>query len=216
MEEIFVFGASGHAKVVVDIIERQGFYKISFLADDDLALKNAEFYGYRIIGGKVDLLKTCQVLGIKRGIVAIGNNTARAIVADWLLSSGFSLVSAIHPSAQIGRRVHIARGTVVMAGAVINSGAKIGENVVINTGANIDHDCNIGCGVHVAPGSTVCGTVKVGDGTLIGAGATIIPNIKIGSNAIVGAGSTVINDIPDGVTAIGTPAKQISDNRLTA
>ena len=37
--KIFVFGASGHAKVVIDVIERQGLYEIIFLVDDDPLLK---------------------------------------------------------------------------------------------------------------------------------------------------------------------------------
>ena len=43
-EKIFVFGASGHAKVVIDIIEKQGLYRIAFLVDDDLSLKGTEFF----------------------------------------------------------------------------------------------------------------------------------------------------------------------------
>ena len=44
-EKIFVFVASGHAKVVIDIIERQELYDIAFLVDDDPALSNTVFYG---------------------------------------------------------------------------------------------------------------------------------------------------------------------------
>jgi len=79
-EKIFVFGASGHAKVVIDVIEQQGLYDIPFLADDDPGLKGATVYGYQVIGGKTELLAS----GIKRGIVAIGSNKARCAVSTWL------------------------------------------------------------------------------------------------------------------------------------
>lgn len=206
-EKIFVFGASGHAKVVIDVIERQGLYDIVFLVDDDPALKGTHFYGYPVIGGKQELLEArVQICG---GIVAIGSNRARIAVAQWLSDSGFPLVSAIHPFAQLGRGSTVAVGTVIMAGAVINSDTHIGRNVIVNTRASIDHDCIIGDGVHIAPGATLCGTVSVGTGSFICAGATVIPNLTIGNNVIVGAGSTVISNVPDKVIAVGSPAKNM-------
>jgi len=138
-EKIFVFGASGHAKVVIDIIERQGLYEIAFLADDDPALKGKEIYNYQVIGGKPELLAT----DIRQGIVAIGSNRARGSVTTWLKANGFELVTVLHPSAQLARGVNIGNGTVVMAGAVINSDTSIGNDVIVNTRASIDHDCVI-------------------------------------------------------------------------
>lgn len=205
--EIFVFGASGHAKVVIDIIERQEFYKIVFLIDDNPLLKGREFFGYIVRGGKKDLLALSNPPCL--GIVAIGENGARGRVAGWLREHGFTLATAIHPSAQIGRDVSIGQGSVVMAGAVINSATKLGENVIVNTGASIDHDCIVGNVVHLAPGSTLCGTVTIGDGAFVCAGATVIPNLTIGKGVTIGAGATVICDVVDGVIAVGSPAREL-------
>ena len=204
-EKVFIFGNSGHAKVVIDIIEREGRYDIAFLVDDDPTLKNIDFYGYRVIGGKQELLAGRE--RISSGIVAIGSNSARNSVATWLMAHGFNLVTAIHPSAQVGRGVAVGSGSVIMAGSVINSDSRIGRNVIVNTRAGIDHDCTIGDDVHLAPGTVLCGSVTIGDGTFVCAGSTIIPNLTIGSHVTIGAGSTVIRDVPDGVTIMGSPAK---------
>lgn len=206
-KKIFVFGASGHAKVVTDIVERQGLYDIAFFVDDDPVLKGSRFYGYRVIGGKQELLDNRNQ--ISGGIVAIGSNRARIAIARWLADNRFNTVSAIHPSAQLGRGVVVADGTVVMAGAIINSDSRIGRNVIVNTCVSIDHDCVIGNGVHIAPGATLCGTVRVGDGTFICAGTTIIPNLTVGHDVIVGAGSAVICDVSDGEMVAGSPARHI-------
>ena len=88
-EKIFVFGASGHAKVVIDIIERQELYDIAFLVDDDPALSDTFFYGYRVIGGKQELLAVDDL--VCAGIVAIGSNRARSAVAAWLTENEFDL-----------------------------------------------------------------------------------------------------------------------------
>lgn len=204
-EKIFVFGAGGHAKVVVDIIERQGLYEVAFLVDDRPEMKGAVVYGCQVIGGREELIDS----GVRRGIVAIGSNSVRCSIAGWLAGEGMELVSALHPSAQLARGVTIGSGSVVMAGAVVNSDASIGYDVIINTGATVDHDCSIGDGAHIAPGATLCGTVTVGAGTFICAGATVIPNLTIGKGVVVGAGSTVIGNVPDGTTVAGTPAKRL-------
>ncbi len=204
-EKIFIYGASGHAKVVIDIVEQQGLYEIAFLVDDDLSLKGLEFFGYPVLGGKDELLTTNDPP--KKAIVAIGSNAARQKVAAWLSGNGYDRVTAIHPSAQISRGVKIGSGSVIMAGVCINADTVVGDDVIINTRASIDHDCTIADGVHLAPGSTLCGTVQVGKGSFICAGATIIPNLTLGNNVIVGAGSTVIKDVPDHLTVVGTPAK---------
>lgn len=202
-ENIFVFGASGHAKVVIDIIEQQGMYEIAFLTDDDPVLRGRVVYGYEVIGGKEELLAS----KINRGIVAIGSNTARRAVGTWLTNSGFKLVRAVHPNAQLARGVLIGAGTVIMAGAVVNSDTNVGNGVIINTGASVDHDCTIGDYCHIAPGATLCGNVQVDKECFICAGATVIPNLTIGCNVTVGAGATVIRSIPDNMTVAGTPAR---------
>ena len=204
-EKIFVFGASGHAKVVIDIIERQGLYEIAFLADDDPGLKGTVVYGYQVIGGKDDLLTSA----IERGIVAIGSNQARRSVSLWLTDNGFELASAVHPTAQLARGVTIGGGSVIMAGAVINADSRIGDNVIVNTRSSIDHDCVVGNFTHIAPGATLCGTVQVGEGSFICAGATVIPNLTIGSAVTVGAGAVVVHNILDGVTVVGIPARKL-------
>lgn len=208
-ERIFIFGASGHAKVVVDIIEQSGNYAIAMLLDDNPQLKDSIFSGYPVAGGRGDLETISATTPLGRGVVAIGSNHIRQSVAAWLAENGIGFITALHPSARIARGVTLSAGTVVMANAVINSDTYIGKHVIINTSASIDHDCVIGDGVHIAPGTTLCGSVSVGKNSMVGAGSTIIPNLKIGENVVIGAGSTVISDLPDNVTAVGSPARII-------
>jgi UDP-perosamine 4-acetyltransferase len=99
------------------------------------------------------------------------------------------------------------RGVVVMAGAVVNACATIGDLAIINTGATVDHDCVIGRAVHVAPQCGLAGCVTVGDGAMLGVGTKVIPGIRIGADATVGAGSVVVRNINDAALAMGVPAK---------
>jgi len=207
VKNLFVFGASGHAKVVIEILERMRGVKVAFAVDDNAGLRGEKICGYPIIGGRDAL-----VAGRRKapaGIVTIGENGARERVAAWLAGQGFRWHRAIHPSAAVSKRASIGDGSVVMAGVVINADARIGAHVIVNTSATVDHDCLIGDCVHVAPGCHLCGDVRVGAGTLLGAGTTIIPGVRIGAHVVVGAGSTVVQDIPDGARVAGSPCRPV-------
>jgi sugar O-acyltransferase (sialic acid O-acetyltransferase NeuD family) len=206
-EALFVFGASGHAKVVIDAIERAGVNKVLFVCDDAREKHGTRLMGYPVTGREELLARRTETV---TGVVGIGDNAARMEVAGWLIEHGCGLASVVHPAASIAREVEIDEGTVVMAGCVVNSGTRLGRNVIVNTGATVDHDCSIGEGAHIAPGSHLCGGVTVGAGTLIGAGTTIIPGVRVGSGALIGAGSTVLKDIPDGARAGGQPCRPLA------
>lgn len=206
-EKVFIFGASGHAKVIIDIVERQGAFDIAFLIDDNPALKDTSVFGYKVLGGMDDIDRLTESSRISKCIIAIGNNRVRELVDKRLASDGIHTVCAVHPSAQISRGSVVGEGTVVMAGAVINADARIGRNVIVNSASVIEHECVIGDYAHIAPGVKLCGNVKVGSRSLVGVGSSVIPNLKIGSDVVVGAGSTVLKDVQDGVTVVGSPAR---------
>lgn len=206
-EGVFVFGASGHAKVVIDAIERRGASQVLFVCDDAREKHGTRLMGYPVTDRDELLARRPET---RTGVVGIGDNTARMHVAAWLTEQGCTLTRVVHPAASIAREVEIDDGTVIMAGCVVNSGTRLGRNVIVNTGATVDHDCSVGDGVHIAPGSHVCGGVSIGAGTLIGAGTTIIPGVRVGSRALIGAGSTVLRDIADGARAGGNPCRSLA------
>ena len=199
--KIFVYGASGHGQVVIDIIERENLYSIQCVADDNLLLTGSDFCGYPVLGGKKEIADSGKFP--QKGIVAIGNNEARSLVYSWLKQRDIVPVTAIHPSVQLGRATQVGAGSVLMANVVVNPAVSIGENCIVNTGATIDHDCRLARDVHIAPGCTLCGSVHVGEKTFIGAGAIVIPNLRIGKNVFVAAGTTVYEDIPDFSRVVG-------------
>jgi sugar O-acyltransferase (sialic acid O-acetyltransferase NeuD family) len=207
-EKLVVFGAGGHAKVVIDIIEQQGDYEIAGVLDDDLKHQGKRFFGYPVLGTRAQLPALISEQ-LRHAIVTIGDNASRAAVAAHLDRLGWRFASAVHPRASIGRGVEIGVGSVVMAGCVVNSDTHLGRQVIVNTGATVDHDCRIEDAVHIAPGCHLCGGVSVGKGSLLGAGSTVTPGVRIGGKAIIGAGSTVIRDVADDAKVSGSPARPL-------
>lgn len=191
---MYLYGASGHGKVIKDIIEAQGG-EVEGFVDDNPELS---CYCGKPVSHNAD--------GLSPIIVSIGDNKTRKIIVE-KLSCSFGI--AIHPSAIISPSAKIGEGSVVMPGAIINADAVIGKHCIINTGASIDHECVIGDYCHIAPHASLCGQVHVGEGTLIGVGAAVIPCIEIGEWCTVGAGAAVVANIPDGKIMVGVPAKEL-------
>jgi len=203
-----IFGAGGHAKVIVDIIERQGIYTISGFLDDYKEPKS-EIYGYEVLGGK-DFIRE-EVGDVSAGIVALGDNWLRKTVVEEIkrIKPNFRFISAIHPSSSVGRGVIIQEGSVVMAGSIINSDAEIGEHCIINTKSSVGHDAILSDFVTVAPNATVAGGSKIGECTTMSMSSSVIHGKEIGAHTVIGAGATVLDNIPSFVVAYGTPAKVI-------
>jgi UDP-N-acetylbacillosamine N-acetyltransferase len=157
--QLLVWGASGHAAVVADILRLSGHYEIAGFLDDTTSGSSGEFCGAPVLGGR-EQLDSMRSKGLAELIVAIGDCAARVKLAEVARQKGFTLATAIHPRATIAASATVGAGTVIAAGAVVNPGAVIGENVIINTAATIDHDCVVEDGAHIGPGCHLGGHVR--------------------------------------------------------
>lgn len=205
---VLIWGASGHALVVSDILQACGGQVVGFIDDVNPSRQGASFCGATVLGGR-DKLDPLLASGVRHILIAIGDCAVRLSLAEIALGKGFQLATAVHPKAVISESASIGPGSVVAAGALINPGARIGANVIVNTGAGIDHECRIEEGAHIGPGARLGGRVTVGRGAWVGIGAIIKDGITVGSRSIVGAGAVVLNPVPDDVVVYGVPAKVI-------
>jgi sugar O-acyltransferase (sialic acid O-acetyltransferase NeuD family) len=203
-----VFGAGGHAKVIVDILRSCGEEIIGILDDH---CKEEAWNGLPILGGRNQIAQLLSLYPEALFVVAIGDNTTRRKIVSQLKVASVKFGTAVHPSAVVAPSAFIGEGTVVMPNAVINADAYVGEHVIVNTAATIDHDCRIEDFVHISPGVHMAGGVQIGCCAHIGIGASLIPGVRVGCDTIVGAASCVIRDLPENVIAVGCPAKVIKN-----
>lgn len=202
MKDVVIVGASGHGKVVADIVLKSGDKVFGFL-DDNPKVGNF-FCGFPVLGSTDDWIKVQE----KSFIIAIGNPEIRETLSQKIRAEFYT---AIHPSAQISLLdIHIEEGTTIMANAVINSGAYVGRHCIINSAAVVEHDNHISDFVHISVGAKVAGTVNIGARTWIGMGACINNNLSICSDCMVGAGAVVVKSIERSGIYIGIPAKMKS------
>lgn len=201
MKSVIIIGASGHGKVVADIVRKSGDRVYGFL-DDNTELKDT-FLGFPVLGTTDNYEKYKDITEF---IIAIGDAKIRDAISEKI--QNVNIYTAIHPTAVISDLdVTIGKGTVIMANAVVNSGSRVGEFCIINTGAIVEHDNIIEDYVHVSVGAKLAGTVYVGKYTWIGIGAVVSNNLKICENCVVRAGAVVIENIIRSGNYQGVPAK---------
>jgi serine O-acetyltransferase len=124
-----------------------------------------------------------------------GRTTMARYMSQW---SRFLTGIEIHPGATIGRRFFIDHGM----GVVIGETAIIGDDVLMYH--------------QVTLGGTSLERVKrhptIGNGVLIGMGAKVLGNITVGDGSRIGANAVVTRDLPPGSTAVGNPARILSQD----
>ena len=199
---MYLFGASGHCKVIIDIIQKSNLDVIEYIVDDN---PNKE----EINAIKILETPNHQFLNGKSLIISIGNNEVRKKIANRFSAN---YLVAIHPNSTLGFNVSIDEGTVIMAGAIINSDVSIGKHCIINSNAVVEHDCYLENFVHISPSASLAGDVFVGEGSHVGIGAVIIQGVKIGKWVTVGAGAVILKDVPDFAVIVGNPGKIIKYN----
>lgn len=201
-KKVVVIGASGHGKVVTDIIRESGDHAFGFL-DDNVGLLQ-EVAGIPVLGCIRDYIKYPDA----SFIIAVGNASIRKRIAEQM--EGVCWYTAIHPHAAVSTMdVQIGAGSVVMANAVINPCVKIGRHCIINSAAVVEHDNTIEDYAHISVGAKLGGTVSIGEQTWVGIGAVVSNNISICPRCMIGAGAVVIHDIKESGTYVGVPARKI-------
>ncbi len=195
-----VFGAGGHARSVVDVLERAGERVVAVAGATD-----AEPWHLDVLADDREAFARIEAEQLS-GVVAIGANPARASVVHELVTRGLSVPPVVARTATVSPRCILGPGTVVLEHAHVGPAARLGEAVIVNTGAIIEHDCRVGAAAHIAPGAALLGGAAVGGGTLVGSGARVLPRVTVGTGATIGAGAVVTGHVGDGETVVGVPA----------
>lgn len=217
-----VFGAGGHARSVVDVLERLGTsvvavvgeaggreWHVDLLDDEDAAIERVLTEGLAAIVAIGAPEPRMALLGRLR-TAAQHARTARSAHSSQEgsdVSSSVQIAPAVvAATATVSPRATLGEGSVVLEHAHVGPSARLGVGVIVNTAAIIEHDCVVGDGVHVAPGAALLGAARVGDGAFVGSGARILPRVEVGAGVTIGAGAVVTRSVPAGNTVVGVPA----------
>lgn len=182
MKKILVYGSQEFGRVVRDLVEVCGGQFAGYI--DDV------YEGEEILGPFAQIKERFPSSDYAVAMaVGYKNLAVRAQLAERVKVNGYELATLIHPCAYVRHRERVAAGSLVMAGAVVDVGATLGELVVVWPGVVVNHDSSVGANTFLSPNATICGFVQVGAGCFIGAGSVIVDHMQIPDDSFVKAGA---------------------------
>ena len=193
-EPLILFGAGGHARSCIDVIEEHNEFKIAGFVDLNIQI-GCKYLGYNVIGRDSDLTELAKTH--HNAIISVGQIKSpkkRIKIYNKIKKFNFNLPIIVSPFAHVSRHAIIGEGSIIMHGAIVNAGAKIGRNCIINSQALIEHDTLVGDHCHISTGAILNGNVIVGEGSFLGSGCIIKEGVEIKKESLVSFGLKVHKD----------------------
>lgn len=208
-QKVAIFGAGAQGRVTLDTLRARDDVDVVGFIDSNPDLENQKINDLKVFNSPKAVR---DIFGADVSlIVALGSNETRIKLATTMAADGWSLFTAIHPSAVIADSAEIGQNVAIMPHALVHSNATVNDNAIINSGTVIEHDTIVGIGASISPGTQVGGKVTIGAHAFVGTGAIILPRVTIGEEAIVAAGALVTKDVPGRTLVAGSPAKHVQD-----
>lgn len=216
MSKLIIYGAGGQAREVAQLVadvnrDRPGRWNlVGFVADAGQVARNPGRLPAPLLGDP-DSAAALAAHPDAWLVIAVGAPRDRRRVAQRLAQShpARRFATLVHPRAWLADQVSLGQGSVVFAGALVNTDVRVGEHASVNLGCTISHDGLLGDFVSLGPGVHLSGAVRLGDAVEAGTGSKFLPGVRVGSGAVVAAGAVVTGDVlPDQVVA-GVPARVV-------
>lgn len=200
MKMLLLIGGGGHCRAAIDVIEADGRFVIKGIVQPR-ADGIAPVLGYGILGEDADL--PALLADTPQALVTVGQikaPTLRRHLFESLKRLNAVMPLIVSPKAHVSRHAQVGEGTLVMHGAIVNAGARIGVNGIVNSLSLIEHDAEVGNHCHVSTGARVNGGAIIEDGCFIGSSVVLREGVRVGANSVIGAGCVITRHVaPDTV-----------------
>ena len=212
MTPLFIYGAGGFGKEVMDVARRANraaaqWTDIYFV--DDITPDPVR-YGATVYRFADDFVQSR--LSEAEFVIAVGEPAGREKLAEKLAKAGARNGRVVDTSTLVADSADLQGGTVITPLCSVSSEAHIGLHACVNTMSIVGHDVHVGDYSVISSMVNIGGGCSIGSASYLGMGALIKEGVKIGRNVIVGMGSVVYSDIPDDVIALGNPARPMRPN----
>lgn len=209
MNKIFLYGAGGVARDIINLNKIEQQFEIVGIIDDYKKEKIYEIPIYSFEEMKENFNK--EQLNI---LITLGDpNIKKKVYEEFKYNEKIKLASYISKKALI-LNSKIGNGVIIYPNAIISSDCQIKDNVLIGANTSIGHDCLIGDFVSITFNCAIGGNTKIGKLSYIGSNSVLRDEIKIGKNCIVGMGSIVTKDIEENKVFYNKLEKMIFENNL--
>jgi sugar O-acyltransferase (sialic acid O-acetyltransferase NeuD family) len=213
-KDLVIIGGGDHARVIIEMAKAlSNIWNVIGFVDNAKCVDTEEMFSLPRLGSDDDIPDLLKVYPNAKLILAMGDILIRKKIVEKLCLPEDKWATLVHPSAEISPSVKLSCGVTVLSRVIIQTSAVLHDHVIVNNGSILEHDVKVGAFSHIAPGVVTGGGCKIGSGVMLGLGSRLRDHVIIGDNAIIGAGSVVVTDIPDGETAVGIPAKRLSESQ---
>lgn len=124
-------------------------------------------------------------------------NTLRTRLYNEVKAKGYKLASYVSSKAYVGYEVEIGENCFIMENNVIQTFAKIGNNVVLWSGNHIGHSSVVQDNCFISSHVVVSGFCTIGENTFVGVNTSVANNVKIGNYCLIGLGCIIAKDVAD-------------------
>lgn len=189
MRPIILIGGGGHCHSCIDVIEEQGMYEIIGIVDNNKNL-NEMIMNYRVIGKDSDLpvlINKCNNFLITIGQIKSPEIRKKLFETLKILRANFPVICS--PRSYVSKHAHVGAGTIVMHGAIVNAGCRVGVNSIINSMSLCEHDVTIGDNCHISTGAIINGNCIIENDVFVGSNSSIKQGITVTKNSIIPYGT---------------------------
>ncbi len=202
--DVYILGAGGHSKQVIDILfEQVEQYRVAGVFDDAKEVGLLYYRGVLVLGDTKAAQGYLDNDSAAMLFCGIGDNTTRMRIVRQFDRARF--VNVVASNACVSGTVVVGRGNYIGRFTNVSADTCLGDFNILNDGCCVTHDVYLGHFNHVCPHAVLGGGVCVGDGNLIGTGATVNPRVRVASYSKIGSGAAVVKDVCGGVTVVGVP-----------
>lgn len=215
--QLVLIGAGGFAREVLELIEdinlhgpqRPRLDVLGLLDDGDPDLGLLEPFGAPLLGPVSQLQSLPADIGY---VIAVGDPATRKQLALELADR--TAVTLVHPTALVGRQVHLGAGTIVCGNASVTTNVRTGSHVHVNINCTVGHDVVIGDYATLSPQTAISGGVVVGEGAFFGTGCAVNPRLTVGPWSVIGSLAAVVKDVERASTVAGVPARPLASRQV--
>ena len=194
--KLYLIGGGGHCKSCIDVIEQENKYAIAGIIDV-AEKKGQKLLGYPISASDEDIPDLARQFQFLITLGQIKSAEKRMRLYAELKKNNAALPTIVSPRAYVSLHAEIGQGAIIMHGATINAGARVGNNCIINSHALIEHDASISDHCHIATGAIINGGVRVGEQCFVGSRTMTREYISIGAGSFIAGGMNIYNDLPE-------------------
>ena len=213
IKEVIIWGAGALGEHVLHLFSYDPQIRVRAFLDDNPGRVGTLFHNLPVLPAVEESFAKLRKEGASYGIAAIGDGPVREQCSSRLAESGYSIINAVHPSAQISPQVQLGHGVIVLANVNLFFNSVLGNHVFVANSVTVSHDNQIDDNVSLNTSSPIVARVHVGRNVYVGASATIVHphvgSISVGEDAIIGAGSLIIKDVPACAVVHGVPGKVV-------